>query len=526
MRPKHNLALIPVSFLVAGLSMAGPAILALIDEDYSTFRNFIYCGLLVVVFAIITGLASRNVRLGSASISRLIELVIVFVAVPALLAIPVNFIVESTSLIDAYFEMVSCFTTTGASVFYQVPNEAIISSVNESHISDSVSFWRAQVAWMGGLLIWIAAAEILSPLGIGGFEIIGERKPTNVAQSISAEQIEAKHRFRGIWILSLVYSGLTIVLWLFLIGAGDQPISSLVSAMSTLSTSGITLAGGYSNPSNSLAGEVFIGAFLILTLSRLLVTALRWGPERVEGVFDREIRLAFILILISVLFSMFFQYQQLAAIRTWSQLVDILLGLWGVIFSSVSFLSTTGFQPLYWSKVISFQPDNFVNIILVGLALVGGGVATTTGGLKLLRVDELLRFGYSELGRLAYPSTILAEQKLIGGGRGERIVLSGVFLMLFLIMLAFFSLILSLSGMGFEESMILSISSVTNTGPLANVSLGTGFSHSQLSDQIKLLLCLAMIVGRLELLALITLISPFIWNVSGSKIVDKGNKIS
>ena len=509
--------LVSVSYFIAGIAMMVPAIVSLIDNEHSISQTFFYCGLLVIVFSIIIGLASRNLRQTSFHVGRLIELVVIFITLPAILALPFYLATEFTSQIDAYFEMVSCLSTTGASLLYQPTIEGT-SQPSNYEIFYAVDFWRAQVAWMGGLLIWIAAAEILSPLGVGGFEIIGQRQPEDFSVSMLDKLAVVRHRFRGIWILSISYTVLTVMLWLLMIGAGDSANRSLIVAMATISTSGITIDGGYSTSSNSLAGEFFTGAFLILALSRVPVLVLRWGPERIEGVFDREIRLAFYLILVVILISLYFQYEHLAAMRTWQQLVDILLMLWGIVFSTISFLSTTGFQSIYWNEVQEFHPNNFVVFMLSGLALIGGGVATTAGGLKLLRIDGLLSFGLSELERLAYPSIIITEKIPNGGYRGERTVLAGVFLMLFLVMLALCALIFALLGREFEEAIVLSISSITNTGPLANASLGEEFSYSQLTDIEKILLCLAMIIGRLELLALITLISPNLWYDVKSKV--------
>ncbi len=514
MRWQPDFRLVAAGCFAAGLSMMGPAAVALSDNDHSTSRTFFYCGLLIAVFAFITGFAARSVRRRPAPAGMLIELTVIFMALPLALAVPVHLATVSLSWTDAYFEMVSCLTTTGASALPRMhpaggaPTEAIWSG----GIPYALAYWRAQVAWMGGLLFLLAAAEILSPLGVGGFEIADQRQVSVSRMSAAlSKSLDGKRRHRGAWRITLCYAGLTAVLWLLMMAAGDPPVDSLISAMSALSTSGITAEGGFSPPSGALPGEIFVCAFMILALSRTPLFSLRWGMERAAALVDREARLAFLLVLAAVGGALFFSHRQLAEARSWQELAEVAESLWGVVFTSVSFLTTTGFQSLHWEEATKLQPRDFVSLSLLGAALIGGGVATTAGGVKLLRVDELLRFCSGELGRLAYPSTVLADKNPVEGARGERTVLACIFAMLFLVLLALLSILLSLSVRGFDEAVVLSISSLTNTGPLANAVLGSGFIHSDLADPAKLLLCAAMVIGRLELLALISLINPGIW---------------
>lgn len=519
MLSRPSISLVPLSYLVAGISMFGPAFVSLIENEHRTSQVFFYSGLLVIVFALIAGFALRSAGNGQTPAGQLTGLVVIFVTLPAILAVPYYLAMGSDQYIDSYFDMISGLTTTGISAAPQViSGSAVEVAWNEMNVSKShdvgqpyaIIYWRAQVAWTGGLVIWLAAVAILSPLGVGGFELVGQqRAATAVLSSYASVQSVSKKKNRRTWRLILCYVGLTVVLWILLIVAGDQPVSALISAMSTISTSGITVSGPFSPPSGTIPGELFICGFLVMALSRILVSALGWGSDIAPAQGDRELLLAGLLVLAAVIIAIFFKFEQFAGLRTWQELEALGKVIWGVVFSAVSFLSTTGFQSLHWEAGVEFQPDDFVLLSLLGMALIGGGVATTAGGVKLLRVDELLRFSSSELSRLAYPSTVLPNRNNspVANSR-ERTVLACIFMMLILVLLAFFAATLSLSGSNFKEALVLSIASLTNTGPLTNAALGNEYVIADLSLLSKLLLCGAMIIGRLELLALITLLSP------------------
>ena len=148
---------------------------------------------------------------------------------------------------------------------------------------------------------------------------------------------------------------------------------------------------------------------------------------------------------------------------------------------------------------------------MIGLALIGGGVATTAGGVKLLRVYALARHGEREVERLVHPSSIG------GGGREARRIrrkgayISWVFFMLFAISIAGVMVLLSLTGVQFETAMVLAVSALSTTGPLAEVAAETSISFAGLPDLAKVILAFAMVLGRLETLAIIALFNPEIW---------------
>jgi trk system potassium uptake protein TrkH len=191
-------------------------------------------------------------------------------------------------------------------------------------------------------------------------------------------------------------------------------------------------------------------------------------------------------------------------------LVAALQAVWGSLFTVLSFLTTMGFESRDWRtmQIWSDLPDP--GTILLAVAVMGGGIATTAGGVKLLRLYALYRLGLREMDKLIHPSTDGRR------GQGDRLISEGgariafVFLMLFLVALAVVMIALAATGLGFDRSLALSVAALTTTGPAIGV-LGDGGGYADLPAAARVVLCLAMIVGRMEALVIIALFNPVYW---------------
>jgi trk system potassium uptake protein TrkH len=180
--------------------------------------------------------------------------------------------------------------------------------------------------------------------------------------------------------------------------------------------------------------------------------------------------------------------------------------IWGIFFTSVSFLTTTGLTSTY-------VPDGLrgfgqAGIIFLALATVGGGVATTAGGIKLLRVYILARHCKAEVDHLVAPSQVKKGESGFTSMNYPNAMLACVFLILFILVFSAISLSLTMTGSAAGEALYLTLATMTNTGPLA-----TGFSDSEntvieLATSAKLILVFAMVFGRMEVLALLALLNP------------------
>jgi trk system potassium uptake protein TrkH len=185
--------------------------------------------------------------------------------------------------------------------------------------------------------------------------------------------------------------------------------------------------------------------------------------------------------------------------------------LWGGLFTVTSFLTTTGFESRFWDGATLWSGLQSPGLFLIGMALIGGGVATTAGGVKLLRIYALYRHGEREQERLLHPSSIGGGGKDARRIRKQGAYISWVFFMLFALSIAAVMVMLSLTGVQFETAIVLSVSALSTTGPLASVAAETPIAYSGIPDAAKVILAGAMILGRLETLAIIALFNPEIW---------------
>ncbi|SMX36215.1 TrkH family potassium uptake protein [Maliponia aquimaris] len=497
------LSRLPLFLMMTGLgslAMLLPAAYALAIEEFHDARSFFYSAVLGVVFTLLVGLALDNRAHNRSALRQLVALAAGFVLLPLLFTVPFHEAVRTTSFVSAYFEMVSSFTTTGATLF------------DAGRLSGPEHLWRAQVGWMGGLLMWIAASAILAPLALGGFEVTASGEPGQ-AVAVGASNTgpsDPMHRLaRSTEMLFPVYLGLTLALTVMLLVAGDPPLVALSHAMSVMSTSGISPLAEQGTAPSGLAGEMILFIFMFFALSRLTFSA---DTRQVRGLLnDPEFRLG-VIIVVAVPLLLF--------VRHWAAAFDIgeeqdwtagLRALWGGLFTALSFLSTTGFVSGDWDTAQDWSGLSTPGIILMGLALVGGGVATTAGGVKLLRVYALYLNGAREIERLVHPNSVGRAGPLGRRVRREGAFIAWVFFMFFALTLAAMTLILGLYNIDFERATTLTIATLSNTGPLIEMGPARRIDLLGYAWDLKLILCAAMVLGRLELLAIIVMISPDVW---------------
>jgi trk system potassium uptake protein len=497
-----RLAELPLLVVLLGLAGAMallPALYAVAMDDDANARNFLYSALILLVITVMLGIATTAYSPRDPARSHLLALVLAYAVLPFALALPMAEALPDTSLINAWFEMISAFTTTGATVY--VPDR----------LADAVHLWRATVGWFGGFLMLLAAYAILAPLNLGGTEVSSGRVPGRGAKGTSqiartAEPAERLTRFA----LQLfpVYAALTLLLWFGLLILGETGIDAVIHAMGTLSTSGISGSVPFSASSAGATGEVLIFLCFIFAITRRALPGIRLAENRRPLLQDPELRLA-ALIVLTVTVILFFRHWFLASEAAGEDEASRALpSLWGILFTATSFLTTTGYVSADWQTATEWSGIGTPGLVFLGLAIVGGGTATTAGGVKLLRVYALLRHGERELEKIIHPNSIGHGGPDARRFRREGAQFAWVFFMLFATSIAVVVALLLLAGVGFENTMILAIAALTTTGQLADIGAAQPILYAGLSDPVKIILGLAMVVGRLETLALLALILP------------------
>ncbi|WP_172328708.1 TrkH family potassium uptake protein [Mangrovicoccus sp. HB161399] len=489
---------------IAALAMLPVALLAATDGDYATGRPFLYGAVLISSVAYMVALAMNNVPVTKFARSQLLALLGAFTLLPLVLAWPMVEAVDGLSWLDGYLEMVSAATTTGMTM-----EPAPLTW------SRAVHLWRAEVAWLGGLLIWVSAIAILAPLRIGGFELIlpRNREIRKQVRWMGQKAITPPRRVqRAFSQLVGVYVGLTFALWILLMVVGELPFIALCHAMAVLSTSGISPVGGLTGGDAGIWGEIVIFGFLIFAVSRrsfakdLPALGRRWIWQEPEV----QVAAGAVALVTVVLF-----------VRHWYVLFEtaesfgiglIPRAVWGAVFTSASFLTTTGFVSEEWEIARLWSGLSTPGMVLMGLALIGGGVATSAGGVKLLRIYVLYKHGQHEFSRLIHPSTVGGvggtRQRMIGR---QAAFMAWLFFMLTALSITFVTMVLCLIGQSFETATVLTLAAISNTGQLTDVAIMPPLDTGTLSEKTKMVLAAAMALGRLETLAIIALFNPNFW---------------
>lgn len=386
---------------------------------------------------------------------------------------------------EGFFEALSGLTTTGASVL-----------ANVETAPKAVLVWRAVLEWLGGLMV-IALALVIAPvLGAGGARLTVNALPHGETDSL----IE---RFRGVVPALLpVYMLMTFAALVALWIGGLPAFDAFCHAMATVST------GGFSTRSGSLAAfeapwaEVLIMPFMVMAaMNGTYLWALSRGRYR-QFLADREVWAFLILVALGALVVATGHMAHAAVTGFKGALDSIRAGL----FAAVSAASTTGFTG-HMSA-----PLTVVGVYtLSALVFVGGALGSAAGGMKTLRFVIMVRRSIRELQRMIHPSgarPVRVNKRLIN----EDTLLSVWCLyFLFLSSMAVFTVLFTATGATLSTSFFLSLTGLSNAGPIIYTLDANFAGFPALGGAARALYAVAMLVGRVELLALLTAFTAWFW---------------
>ncbi|WP_347266295.1 potassium transporter TrkG [Paracoccus sp. (in: a-proteobacteria)] len=535
------LSRLPLIVILAGIgavAMVVPGLYAHAIDSHRIGAIFLGAAGLFLVLVALVGLATAGRPEGPRARSVLMTMLGTMVLLPAMLALPFALALPDTGFLNAWWEMISSLTTTGASLYAA------------ELLAPPLHLWRALVGWLGGLFMLVAAIALLAPLRVGGFELMAapygrderfERLPGGsalprmtshlVAPAFQAELADPAHRLlRAGRAVAPVYAGLTLLMWVVLLMLGEEGLVALTRALGTLSTSGISPVNGPAGQGSGIAGEMVIFLFLIPALSRRFWPG---GDElRISESWRGDPELQMAAGAVALISGMMFLRHFLGAIdvtqggaRGMLETMDSAASAaWGGIFNALSYLTTTGWSSREWQGARNWSGISSPGLMLAGLAMMGGGVATTAGGVKLLRVYALARHSQREIERVVHPSSVGGGGVLARRLRREGAYLAFIFFMLFASSIAVVVMLISLQQIEFDSATILSVAALTNTGQLAGViPLAPAFQGSAgmagapwegwagLPGLTKAILAGTMVAGRVETLAILALLSPESW---------------
>jgi trk system potassium uptake protein len=356
----------------------------------------------------------------------------------------------------------------------------------------SILYYRQQIQWFGGMGIIVLAVAILPILGIGGMSLFKAETPGPMKDQKLTPRIT--QTAKALW---AIYVSLTIACvaayWL----AGMSPFDAVAHAFSTVSTAGFSPYDASLAHFNSIWVEVVATVFMFLggaSFALHFIAVKRRDPASYWR--DTEFKAYFLLIAIITAFAALYLF----AMREFSTFAECLRH---AAFQVVSMHTTTGLLTEGFAHWPGALPA-----LLVLLSFVGGCAGSTTGGMKVIRWLVVFRQGVAELKQLVHPNAEVPV-KLAGRPVPQRIIMGvGGYFAMYLIVFAVLMLMLMMFDMDQVTAWSAVASSLNNVGPgLAEVTM----TFRNVSDSAKWVCAIAMLVGRLEIFALLLLLTPAFW---------------
>lgn len=395
-------------------------------------------------------------------------------------ALPFTIASVDLGLADAFFEAMSGLTTTGSTVI-----------VGIEHQSKGVLLWRGLTQGIGGIGIIVMAMAVLPKLHVAGMQLF---------QSESSERSEKvlPHWAQLIRAIVVIYVALWVMCAVVYGVLGMSFFDATVHGMTTVSTGGFAnydaSFGHYRNPAIEWAGALFmaLGALPFVFYIQLVTRQHR------DALANPQVGAFFVFLLVTV-----------AAIMAWlvtSQDRAPLDALRLATFNVVSVVTTTG---LVTTDYTLWGP--FAVVAFFFLTFVGGCTGSTAGGLKIFHFQILMAVARVQIHRLFHPHGVFVAR--YGGKPVPESVFASVlsFLLLYVLSFTAFSLVLAMLGLDLTTALSGAATAIANVGPGLGDTIGPAGSFATLSDPVKWVLSLAMLMGRLELFTVLVLFAPSFW---------------
>jgi len=462
--------------MMIGISMIFPLIWAFY---YGEKESLVFIACILITFLSGYGLSEiKSKDEGLRLIEGLGVVSLGWAAISAFGALPF-FLSGTLGYLDAYFETMSGFTTTGATVI-----------MNIDILPKSILFWRSMTQWIGGMGIIVLAVAILPALSIGGMQMFNAESPGPKLDKLKPQIRETAKILYGVY---LIFTGAEIIL---LIAGGMGFFDASCHTFCTLATGGFSTKNASVAYYNSPFIEAVIVFFMFLSGANFMLhyAALK---GKLNYFKDKEFIFYVIVLLGSILV--------MTADLRYSVFNSLSDAFRYSSFQAVSIMTTTGFTTSNFDAYPALS-----RMILLILMFVGGCACSTGGGIKNIRILIILKYFYREIYQFIHPNAILSIK--VGEDTIPDDVLKGVMGFFIGYMAIFIVSTLIVTAYGID--MITAISSVAATQ--ANVGPGLGlvgpiYTYALLPDVIKIVLTFCMWVGRLEIFTVMVLFVPDFW---------------
>ena len=463
---------------ILGIAMLLPAIFQFyIGENSENFLTSSFITIFVGVLLILSNLYSeKRLNLQEAFILTTAS----WVGIALFGSFPFFFSDLELSFSDSLFESMSGITTTGSTVI-----------ANLDIAPKGILMWRALLQWLGGIGIIVMAITILPFLGVGGMQLF------QIQSASASEKILPKTKEISFKIF-YIYFSLTFFCFISYYFAGMNIFDSLAHSMTTIATGGFSThtesIGFFKNPIIEIVSIIFI---IMGSLPFIAYLKFIRGEKKIFF-SDLQIRGFLFLILVSIIVMFFYL------------LINHDLGLLENLriasFNVISILSGTGYVTSDFSVW-----GNFPLIFFLFLMFIGGCAGSTACGIKIFRIQILLSFFKTQIKKILYPNGIFPIR--YNKNKINPSFISSVITFIYLYFLIFFVIIilLTLNGMDFVSAISGAASAISNVGPGLGEKIGPSGNFKDLSNISKWILSFGMLLGRLEMIAVLVLFVPKFW---------------
>ena len=381
---------------------------------------------------------------------------------------------------DAFFESISGITTTGATV---------ISNLDE--LPEGILIWRSLLQWFGGIGIILLALAILPTLQIGGMQLLHMEHDDPYEKTLPKIN-------QFVFEILIIYIVLTFVCAILYFTAGMSSFDAFAHAMTTIST------GGFSTHDNSFANfdsiNIELISFLFMIIGSLpFVVYLKMTHGDLKSIFkDEQIKLFILILLLLIIVTTFWLKLKFNENTFYSFRV--------VIFNITSILTGTGYTSANYNIW-----GGFGLVIMFIIMFIGGCAGSTTGGIKIFRLQLLFRGAKTQIKKLTHPHGVFITSfngKTVGEDTYNSIM--GFFFMYILIFISA-AILLSFFNLDFITALSAAASAISNVGPGLGAIIGPTGNYLSLPTEAKWILSITMLIGRLELLTFLVLLSGSFW---------------
>lgn len=394
--------------------------------------------------------------------------------------LPYIFTDQISNVPDAFFETVSGYTTTGASI------------LNDIEILDhGILYWRSLTQWIGGMGIIVLAVAILPFLGIGGMQLFVAEAP---GVSVDKLQPRIKETAMRLW---QIYISFTVVLFFILWAEGMNSFEAVNHAMTTFATGGFSTKNASIGYFESPLIQYTIILFMFISATNFTLTyfAIKLDFKKVFQNEEFRIYSSFIIFLTAIVFITLYLIDSSYAEETFRS----------ALFSVVSIITTTGFTTVDFTGW-----TEFITILFFILMFFGASAGSTSGGIKIVRHVVLLKNSYIELKKQLHQQGVFILR--FNNSKVPQSVVTNIlaFMMLYVVIFSIGSVIMTLMGVDFITAIGSVAAALGNIGPGIG-DVGPASNFSSIPDAGKYFLSLLMLIGRLELLTFLLILTPAFW---------------